>query len=82
MTEDFMARKVKQPVADKKKILRTTVVIIGLGLQDLLFGKNSINMVWIISLSIITIRQEDNLLCNPSVFFSKKKRFGGMRDSI
>lgn len=31
VTEDFMARKVKQPVADKKKILRTTVVIIGAG---------------------------------------------------
>ena len=74
VTEDFMARKVKQPVADKKKILRTTVVIIGAGPAGLAvreeFNKYGVDNIVIDN----NDKTGDNLLCKPISFsFSKKK---------
>ena len=81
VTEDFMARKVKQPVADKKKILRTTVVIIGAGPAGLAvreeFNKYGVDN--------IVIDNNDKtggqftMQTHQFFFFEKEKRFGGMR---
>ena len=81
VTEDFMARKVKQPVADKKKILRTTVVIIGAGPAGLAvreeFNKYGVDN--------IVIDNNDKtggqftMQTHQLFFFEKEKRFGGMR---
>ena len=81
VTEDFMARKVKQPVADKKKILRTTVVIIGAGPAGLAvreeFNKYGVDN--------IVIDNNDKtggqftMQTHQFFFFENEKRFCGMR---
>lgn len=82
VTEDFMARKVKQPVADKKKILRTTVVIIGAGPAGLAvreeFNKYGVDN--------IVIDNNDKTggqftMQTHQFFFFEKNRFGGSVDS-
>lgn len=81
ITEDFMARKVKASSADKKKVLRTTVVIVGAGPAGLAvreeFNKYGVdNMV---------IDNNDRtggqftMQTHQFFFFEKEKRFGGMR---
>lgn len=81
VTEDFMAKKVKSPVVDKKKILRTTVVIIGAGPAGLAvreeFNKYGVDN--------IVIDNNDKtggqftMQTHQFFFFEKEKRFGGMR---
>lgn len=81
ITEDFMARKVKSPNVDKKKILRTTVVIVGAGPAGLAvreeFNKYGVDC--------IVIDNNDRtggqftMQTHQFFFFEKEKRFGGMR---
>ncbi len=81
ITEDFMAKKVKQPAVEKKKVLRTTVVIIGAGPAGLAvreeFNKYGVDN--------IVIDNNDKtggqftMQTHQFFFFEKEKRFGGMR---
>lgn len=81
VTEDFMAKKVKAPNADRKKILRTTVVIVGAGPAGLAvreeFDKYGVDN--------IVIDNNDKtggqftMQTHQFFFFEKEKRFGGMR---
>lgn len=79
--ENFMAHKVKTGQADKKKILRTTVVIIGAGPAGLAvreeFNKYGVDN--------IVVDNNDRtggqftMQTHQFFFFEKEKRFGGMR---
>lgn len=79
--EGFMARKGKAAPADKKKVLRTTVVIIGAGPAGLAvreeFNKYGVDN--------IVIDNNDKtggqftMQTHQFFFFEKEKRFGGMR---
>lgn len=81
VTEDFMAKKVKAAGGDKKKILRTTVVIVGAGPAGLAvreeFNKYGVDN--------IVIDNNDKtggqftMQTHQFFFFEKEKRFGGMR---
>lgn len=81
ITENFMAKKVKSPVVDKKRILRTTVVIVGAGPAGLAvreeFNKYGVDN--------IVIDNNDRtggqftMQTHQFFFFEKEKRFGGMR---
>ena len=81
VTEDFMAKKVKAPVVEKKRILRTTVVIVGAGPAGLAvreeFNKYGVDN--------IVIDNNDKtggqftMQTHQFFFFEKEKRFGGMR---
>ncbi|MEG0796125.1 MAG: FAD-dependent oxidoreductase [Odoribacter sp.] len=81
VSEDFMAKKQKNSVVDKKRILRTTVVIIGAGPAGLAvreeFNKYGVDN--------IVIDNNDKtggqftMQTHQFFFFEKEKRFGGMR---
>lgn len=81
VTGDFMAKKTKAPAVDKKKILRTTVVIVGAGPAGLAvreeFNKYGVDN--------IVIDNNDRtggqftMQTHQFFFFEKEKRFGGMR---
>ena len=81
ITENFMAKKVKSPVVDKKRVLRTTVVIVGAGPAGLAvreeFNKYGVDN--------IVIDNNDRtggqftMQTHQFFFFEKEKRFGGMR---
>ena len=81
VTGDFMAKKTKAPAVDKKRILRTTVVIVGAGPAGLAvreeFNKYGVDN--------IVIDNNDRtggqftMQTHQFFFFEKEKRFGGMR---
>lgn len=81
VTGDFMAKKTKTQATDKKRILRTTVVIVGAGPAGLAvreeFNKYGVDN--------IVIDNNDRtggqftMQTHQFFFFEKEKRFGGMR---
>lgn len=79
--EDFMSPEVNTPVAERKKILRTTVVIIGAGPAGLAvreeFNKYGVDNI-VLDNNDKTGGQF-NMQTHQFFFFEKEKRFGGMR---
>lgn len=77
--------KIKEPAPEiSRKILRTTVVIVGAGQLAWLLERSLKNGELIISLSIITTRSADSLICKRINFSFSKRRNGleGCGDSI
>lgn len=79
--DNFMAKGNKIPVAEKKKILRTSVVIIGAGPAGLAvreeFNKYGVDNMVLDSND--KIGGQFTMQTHSFFFFEKEKRFGGMR---